>query len=85
MKLYKFEAKWCQPCKTMTQMLQGFDLMPITVVDIDDESATDLVLEYGVRGVPTMILTKDDEVVFKKTGLITVEELKNEINSRMDE
>jgi thioredoxin 1 len=55
MKLLKFSADWCNPCKVLTRTLGEIDLhVPVEAMDIDQEQV--LARSYGVRGVPTVIL-----------------------------
>ena len=55
MKILKFSADWCRPCKKLTETLDQM-VLPYVVerVDIDAEPA--LASAYAVRSVPTMIL-----------------------------
>lgn len=79
-KIIRFTASWCAPCKTMAANIEeaNFDI-PIGVIDIDENS--DVAIEYGVRGIPTLILFDDDGNVSKRTtGLKTVAELKEWVN-----
>lgn len=67
MKVLKFEAAWCGPCKALTAVLSGMEgkiSVPIEKVDIDEQP--DLAIQYGVRGVPTMILIGDDGKELKR-------------------
>ena len=55
MKLLKFYAPWCQPCKMLDRQLEDFELsIPKQAVNIDSE--IDLAMQYKVRGIPTMII-----------------------------
>ena len=45
------------------------------VIDIDKEP--DLVKEFQVRGVPTLIQLKDDKVASRLVGAVTQQELDN--------
>lgn len=55
MKILRFTASWCQPCKTMAKNLKGADLgIDIEVIDIDVQP--ELAIQYGIRSVPTLIL-----------------------------
>lgn len=74
--IYRFTASWCNPCKALTAMLNNMDLeVPMRVVDIDKEP--DLVKEYQVRGVPTLILLKEGKVASRLVGAVTQHELDN--------
>ena len=53
-KVIRFTASWCQPCKAMASILEEIDTnIPIEVVDIDAQQ--DVAIEYGIRGVPTLV------------------------------
>jgi thioredoxin 1 len=55
MKLLKFSASWCEPCKMLSKTMEGLDLgMPVEHLDIDEYQV--LARTYGIRGVPTVIL-----------------------------
>lgn len=59
MKLLKFSATWCAPCKALSKTLEGKDLgVLIHPVDIDMDP--ELTAKYGVRSVPTMVLVDDE-------------------------
>ncbi len=79
-KIVRFTASWCAPCKMLAKNLEEANLQfPIEVVDIDVNS--DTAIEYGVRGIPTLIMFDDDGNVSKRTtGLQSVEALKEWAN-----
>jgi thioredoxin 1 len=53
-KVIRFTASWCQPCKAMASILEEINTnIPIEVIDIDKQS--DVAIEYGIRGVPTLV------------------------------
>jgi len=55
MKILRFTASWCGPCKSLAMNLEQANLqMPIEVIDIDVQS--DVAVEYGIRGVPTLVM-----------------------------
>jgi thioredoxin 1 len=58
-KVIRFTASWCQPCKAMASILEEIDTnIPIEVVDIDKQQ--DVAIEYGIRGVPTLVKVDDN-------------------------
>ena len=55
MKLLKFSASWCGPCKMLSKTMEGLDLgMPVEHLDIDEYQI--LARTYGIQAVPTVIL-----------------------------
>lgn len=74
MRILRFTASWCQPCKMLAKTLEETNtLIPIEVIDIDvhPELATD----YGVRGVPTLVMLDGDVEVKRLIGM----KMKNEL------
>lgn len=62
MKLYKFYGNFCAPCKALTTLLESTQLsIPVVPIDIEDDPE-DLVTEYRIRNVPTLVLVDDNEV-----------------------
>jgi thioredoxin 1 len=69
--LVDFWAEWCGPCKMIGPSLEEIseelgEQVTIAKLNIDDHPDTPG--RYGVRGIPTMILFKDGEVVDTKVG-----------------
>ena len=67
MKVLKFYADWCGPCKAMTQIIKNAGdkiTIPIEEINIDEEMMTSV--EYGIRSVPTMILLDDNNAEVKR-------------------
>ena len=76
MKIIKFAASWCQPCKMLSKMIEGEDLgAPVEEVDIDEN--VDLAKQYNIRGVPTMVLVDDEGKEVKRiSGVQNAKELR---------
>ncbi len=66
-RILRFTASWCGPCKSLSETLKQIDTtVPIEVVDIDENTV--LAMEYGVRGVPTLVMLDGNIEVKRMTG-----------------
>ena len=73
-KILRFTASWCQPCKALALNLETAQLnIPIEVIDIDVQD--ELAVEYGIRGVPTLVMMDENIEVKRIVGSKTVNEL----------
>ena len=69
-KVLRFTASWCQPCKMLAKTLEGITIdYPIEVIDIDENR--ELAIQYGVRGVPTLVMLENDAEVKRIVGVQT--------------
>jgi thioredoxin 1 len=80
-RILRFTAAWCGPCKSLAKNLEIADIqMPIEVIDIDTNN--ELAVEYGIRGVPTMIMLDENIEVKRLVGSKTVNELQDWVNAQ---
>lgn len=82
--LVDFYATWCGPCKMMSPLLEEVarELGESTkIIKVDIEKNKDAAVQYGIRSVPTLILFKEGEIVWRQSGLpsktLIVESVKN--------
>ena len=70
--LVDFYATWCGPCKMMSPLLEQVasemgDETKIIKIDIDKNR--DTAAQYGIRSVPTLLLFKEGDIVWRQSGL----------------
>ena len=73
-RVLRFTASWCGPCKSLAMNLENANLtIPIEVVDVDIHP--EIAQEYGIRGVPTLVMMNENIEVKRLVGSKTVNEL----------
>lgn len=76
--LVDFYASWCAPCKAMAPVLDQLknqlgETVRIIKIDVDkNQSVAD---KFKIRGVPTFILFKNDQIVWRQSGGIDLDTL----------
>jgi len=76
--LVDFFADWCGPCKMLAPVLKEVksDLGEgVSILKIDVDKNQPLATQYGVRGVPTMILFKDGKQLWRQSGVVAKDEI----------
>ena len=68
--LTDFYADWCGPCKMLEPVVERLaEETAATVAKVDVDANQRLASEYGVRGVPTLVLFADGEQVEEIVGV----------------
>jgi thioredoxin 1 len=80
--LADFYADWCGPCKQLEPIVERVAATTqATVAKVDVDAHQALAGEYGVRGVPTMVLFSDGEVAERIVGVRGEDQLATLIES----
>jgi len=84
--LVDYWAEWCGPCKMIAPILDEIakdyqGRLRIAKLNIDDNPKTPG--EYGIRGIPTLILFKGGNVEATKVGALSKSQLTAFIDSNL--
>ena len=65
-----FYADWCGPCKMLTPILEKVSQkVEAQICKVNVDESRELALQYGVRGIPFLIVMKDGKMVEQSVGL----------------
>lgn len=81
-----FSAEWCNPCKLMEPVLhqvKGQVGERATILKMDIDKYPDSVSLYNIRAVPTLIIFKDGEIIWRKTGMTPAHEILQYLNKHL--
>lgn len=76
--LVDFFAVWCQPCKVQSSVLNSVKENvgeKARIVKIDIDQFPQIASQNGVRGVPTLAIYKNGELLWKESGVHDVNTL----------
>ena len=84
--LVDFWAEWCGPCKAIGPALEEIagekqGALSIVKLNIDENPLTPQ--KYNVRGIPTLLIFKNGEVIAEKVGAIPKSQLESWINQSL--
>ncbi len=84
--LVDFHAEWCGPCKVQSPIIKEVAKEidgKVRIIKIDIDKNHSIAQRYNVRGVPTLVLFKNGQIVWRQSGVQTKEQLITIINQNV--
>lgn len=78
-----FWAEWCAPCKMLApvveELAQDF-AGRVKVVKLDTEDSPETAVQFGIRGIPTLLFFRDGEEVDRLVGMAPKSKIEDRLN-----
>ena len=84
--LVDFTAEWCGPCHMLAPVVEQLNREwdgAVKVGHLDADLNTELVMQYGVLGLPTLILFKNGQPVERLTGFARRERILSKLKPHL--
>jgi thioredoxin 1 len=79
--LVDYWAEWCGPCKMIAPVLEYAGRLRVAKMDIDSNQATPA--QFGIRGIPTLMLFKGGQLAGQKVGALSKGQLSAFLDSHL--
>jgi len=85
--LVDFYADWCGPCKTFSPIVQQVSSAlhgRVKVIKVNVDKNQSASMKYGIRGVPTLILFRKGNILWRQSGVMSQRDLQNTIEKYLN-
>ena len=84
--LIDFSAEWCGPCKMLAPVLKQLkqemgESLRILKIDVDKNPT--LAAKYRIQGVPTLMLFRNGNQLWRQSGLMPLAQLRGAVEQAM--
>ncbi len=77
--LVDFYADWCGPCKILTPIVKEMASVfgeRLTIIKVDVDKNAQASAAYQIQGIPTLILFKNGNIIWRTSGVLPAHQLK---------
>lgn len=81
--LVDFYAVWCGPCKMMSPILEELKNKvgnKVKILKVDVDKNQEVLTKYQIQGVPTLILFRNGNIVWRQSGVVPAKIISEIIN-----
>lgn len=76
--LVDFYAEWCGPCRSMKPILEEVKKIKgdnIRIIKVDVDKHEELAASHRIQSIPTLVIYKENEMLWRQSGVIQLSEL----------
>ena len=84
--LVDFYADWCGPCRALAPELEKLKASmgdDVRILKVDVDKNPDVSAQFGVRSIPTMILFREGEILWRNTGAMPAPQIETALNGAL--
>ena len=84
--LVDFWAEWCTPCKMIAPMVDQIATEyqgKLRVAKLDADANPDVLMQYGIMSIPTLVLFKGGQPVVRITGFQPKDRITNQLKPHL--
>jgi len=81
--LVDFWASWCMPCRMLAPTIKKLaeeNKGKLKVCKLNTDENQHLAAQYGIQGIPTLIIFKEGKEVGRSVGVMSKEKLQEKLN-----
>ena len=82
--LVDFWASWCMPCRMLAPTIKKLaeeNKGKLKVCKLNTDENQHIAAQYGIQGIPTLIIFKEGKEVGRSVGVMSKEKLQEKLNS----
>ena len=82
--LVDFWASWCMPCRMLAPTIEKLaeeNQGKLKVCKLNTDENQNIAAQYGIQGIPTLIIFKEGKEVGRTVGVTPKEKLQEKLNS----
>ena len=82
--LVDFWASWCMPCRMLAPTIEKLaeeNKGKLKVCKLNTDENQNIAAQYGIQGIPTLIVFKEGKEISRTVGVMPKEKLQEKLNS----
>jgi len=81
-----FWASWCQPCKSFAPTYEeaSEEYPDVVFGKVNTEDEQELAAHFGIRSIPTLMLFREQVIIFQESGVLPKEGLESVLQQARD-